>query len=236
MVGCARCCVHTSMRAVNLFVNLCGVGVIIYSLWLIKKWQVGVSELPSVSYIPKPWFIYACLGVGMAVCLSTLCGHIVAHRSSSSVLFIYIISIFSLLCLEVSVIVAIFYKMNWEMQLAKFIDKNHIKFKDFLIFHVNMCRLIVILILVPQIKVIVLAAILWVIGAEPRAHCNDSEIPNFRYSFLAAPTQSLLDKICGPQIEGNLQHAAESKRNCGGGQPCRLLEGKVADAWRKMGL
>ncbi|ONI33891.1 hypothetical protein PRUPE_1G451700 [Prunus persica] len=129
----------------------------------------------------------------MAVCLSTLCGHIVAHRSSSSVLFIYIISIFSLLCLEVSVIVAIFYKMNWEMQLAKFIDKNHIKFKDFLIFHVNMCRLIVILILVPQIKVIVLAAILWVIGAEPRAHCNDSEIPNFRYSFLAAPTQSVLD-------------------------------------------
>ncbi|BBG95330.1 Tetraspanin family protein [Prunus dulcis] len=63
-------------------------------------------------------------GVGMAVCLSTLCGHIVAHRSSSSVLFI---------------------------QLAKFIDKNHIKFKDFLIFHVNMCRLIVILILVPQL-------------------------------------------------------------------------------------
>ncbi|CAB4266510.1 unnamed protein product [Prunus armeniaca] len=88
MVGCTRCCVHTSMRAVNLFVNLCGVGVIIYSLWLIKKWQVGVSELPSVSYIPKPWFIYTCLGVGMAVCLSTLCGHIVAHRSSSSVLFI----------------------------------------------------------------------------------------------------------------------------------------------------
>ncbi|CAL2234387.1 unnamed protein product [Prunus armeniaca] len=193
MVGCTRCCVHTSMRAVNLFVNLCGVGVIIYSLWLIKKWQVGVSELPSVSYIPKPWFIYTCLGVGMAVCLSTLCGHIVAHRSSSSVLFIYIISIFSLLCLEVFVIVAIFYKMNWQMKLAKFIDKNHIKFKDFLIFHVNMCRLIVILILVPQIKVIVLAAILWVIGAEPRAHCNDSEIPNLRYSFLAAPTQSLLD-------------------------------------------
>ncbi|XP_008220044.1 PREDICTED: tetraspanin-19-like isoform X2 [Prunus mume] len=193
MVGCTRCCVHTSMRAVNLFVNLCGVGVIIYSLWLIKKWQVGVSELPSVSYIPKPWFIYTCLGVGMAVCLSTLCGHIVAHRSSSSILFIYIISIFSLLCLEVSVIVAIFYKTNWQMQLAKFIDKKHIKFKEFLIFHVNLCRLIVILILVPQIKVIVLAAILWVIGAEPRAHCNDSEIPNLRYSFLAAPTQSILD-------------------------------------------
>ncbi|KAL6296399.1 hypothetical protein ACE6H2_004541 [Prunus campanulata] len=193
MVGCTRCCLHTSMRAVNLFVNLCGVGVIIYSLWLIKKWQVGFSELPSVSYIPKPWFIYACLGVGMAVCLSTLCGHIVANRTSSSLLFIYIIFIFSLLCLEVSVIVAIFYKMNWEMQLAKFIDENHIKFKNFLIFHVKMCRLIAILILVPQIKVIVLAAILWVIGAEPRAHCNDSGIPNFRYSFLAAPTQSLLD-------------------------------------------
>lgn len=41
----------------------------------------------------------------------------------------------------------------WQ-QLAKFIDKNHSKFKDFLIFHVNMCRLIVILILVPQVLIL----------------------------------------------------------------------------------
>ncbi|KAB2629602.1 eukaryotic translation initiation factor 3 subunit L-like [Pyrus ussuriensis x Pyrus communis] len=88
MVGSARLCLHNSMRALNLFVNVCGVGVIIYSLWLIKKWQVGVSELPPVSHVPKPWFIYTCLGMGIAVCLSTLCGHMVANSISSFTLFI----------------------------------------------------------------------------------------------------------------------------------------------------
>ncbi|KAM1573503.1 hypothetical protein FF2_042877 [Malus domestica] len=194
MVGSARLCLHNSMRAVNLFVNVCGVGVIIYSLWLIKKWQVGVSELPPVAHVPKPWFIYACLGMGIAVCLSTLCGHMVANSISSFILFIYIISIFCLLGIEVGVIVNIFYRMDWEVQFAKYIDEHHTLFKNFLTFHLNMCRLIVVLILIPQIKAIVLAIILWAIGSEPRAdQCNYSDVTNFTYSFLAAPTQSLLD-------------------------------------------
>ncbi|RXH91843.1 hypothetical protein DVH24_020866 [Malus domestica] len=139
MVGSARLCLHNSMRAVNLFVNVCGVGVIIYSLWLIKKWQVGVSELPPVAHVPKPW-------------------------------------------------------MDWEVQFSKYIDEHHTLFKNFLTFHLNMCRLIVVLILIPQIKAIVLAIILWAIGSEPRAdQCNYSDVTNFTYSFLAAPTQSLLD-------------------------------------------
>ncbi|KAM1022478.1 hypothetical protein ACFX15_042606 [Malus domestica] len=171
MVGSARLCLHNSMRAVNLFVNVCGVGVIIYSLWLIKKWQVGVSELPPVAHVPKPWFIYTCLGMGIAVCLSTLCGHMVANSISSFILFIVSF-----------------------LQFAKYIDEYHTLFKNFLTFHLNMCRLIVVLILIPQIKAIVLAIILWAIGSEPRAdQCNYSDVTNFTYSFLAAPTQSLLD-------------------------------------------
>ncbi|XP_048437716.1 tetraspanin-19-like isoform X1 [Pyrus x bretschneideri] len=194
MVISARCCLNNSMRALNLFVNVCGVAVIIYSLWLTKKWQVGVSELPPVSIVPKPWFIYTCLGMGIAVCLSTLCGHIVANSVSSFTLFIYIIFVFCLLCLEVGVIVSIFYRMDWEKQFAKYIDEDHTLFKNFLRFHLNMCRIIVILILIPQIKATVLAIILWAIGSEPRTeHFNSSDVTNFRYSFLAAPTQSLQD-------------------------------------------
>ncbi|CAN6681987.1 unnamed protein product [Malus baccata var. baccata] len=194
MVISARCCLNNSMRVLNLLVNVCGVAVIIYCLWLTKKWQVGVSELPPVSIIPQPWFIYTCLGMGIVVCLSTLCGHIVAHSVNSFILFIYIIFVFCLLCLEVGVIVSIFFRMDWEVQFAKYIDEDHTPFKKFLRFHLNMCRIIVILILIPQIKATVLAIILWAIGSEPRTeHFNSSDVTNFRYSFLAAPTQSLQD-------------------------------------------
>ena len=55
MARCRRCCLHNSIRAVNLIVNICGVGMIIYSLWLLKKWQDGVADLPYVSYLPRPW-------------------------------------------------------------------------------------------------------------------------------------------------------------------------------------
>ncbi|XP_050160064.1 tetraspanin-19-like isoform X2 [Malus sylvestris] len=182
MVGSARLCLHNSMRAVNLFVNVCGVGVIIYSLWLIKKWQVGVSELPPVAHVPKPWYGNCCLPEHPL--WSYGCQF---HQQFHSLHCI-------LSGIEVGVIVNIFYRMDWEVQFAKYIDEHHTLFKNFLTFHLNMCRLIVVLILIPQIKAIVLAIILWAIGSEPRAdQCNYSDVTNFTYSFLAAPTQSLLD-------------------------------------------
>jgi hypothetical protein len=117
MVSCTRCCLQSSMRVVNLFLSLCGIGMIIYTLWLLKKWQDGVALLSTVSSLPRPWsislyfpliffffflyfcislrffllffrFIYTCLAVGIAVSLSTLSGHMVANCISNYTLCI----------------------------------------------------------------------------------------------------------------------------------------------------
>ncbi|XWS70337.1 hypothetical protein CRYUN_Cryun03dG0039300 [Craigia yunnanensis] len=63
--------------------------------------------------IVKVRFIYTCLGVGIAVCLSTLFSYMVSNCISSSILCIYIFSICSLLFLEVAVIDTIFFKYDW---------------------------------------------------------------------------------------------------------------------------
>ncbi|XP_050151311.1 tetraspanin-19-like isoform X1 [Malus sylvestris] len=63
-------------------------------------------------------FIYTRLGMVIDVRLSTLCGHIVANSISNFTLFIYIISIFCLLCLDVGVIASVFYRMDWEVVYA----------------------------------------------------------------------------------------------------------------------
>lgn len=88
MARCARCWVRGSMRAMNVIVNICGVGMIIYSLWLQKMWDDGVALLPSVANLPLPWFIFTCLGIGIAVCFSTLFGHVVANCIGNSSLCI----------------------------------------------------------------------------------------------------------------------------------------------------
>ncbi|KAF3446439.1 hypothetical protein FNV43_RR11618 [Rhamnella rubrinervis] len=51
--------------------------------------------------------------------------------------------------------------MDWESQISKYIDGYHIEFKSFVLFHLNMCRFIVIMILLPQLNVIVVAISLW---------------------------------------------------------------------------
>ncbi|KAB2024795.1 hypothetical protein ERO13_D06G095600v2 [Gossypium hirsutum] len=113
MPRCSRCCLHHSMKIVNLIMNFLGIAIIVYSLWLQKKWNIGVAQLVSFPSIPNPWFIYTCFGVGIAVCLSSLFSFIVSNCISTSILCIYIFSVCSLLFLEIAVIVTIFFKNDW---------------------------------------------------------------------------------------------------------------------------
>ncbi|KAB2077475.1 hypothetical protein ES319_A06G102900v1 [Gossypium barbadense] len=113
MTRCSRCCLHYSMKIVNLIMNFLGIAIIVYSLWLQKKWNIGVAQLLSFPSIPNPWFIYTCFGVGIAVCLSSLFSFIVSNCISTSVLCTYIFSVCSLLLLEIAVIVTIFFKNDW---------------------------------------------------------------------------------------------------------------------------
>ncbi|KAK6912714.1 hypothetical protein RJ641_022315 [Dillenia turbinata] len=189
MIRCTRCCLHCSMKIVNTVVNLCGIGMIIYSLWLLKKWFEGVAELGSPVPLPRPWFIFTCLGVGMVVCLSTLTGYMVYNCMSNHSLAIYILSICSLLSLQVAVIVTVYFKMDWASEIDKYIDDKHKYFERFINFHLMLCRYIMVMVAAVQANVVLLAAILWFVGTEPRIHCHTSEppSPSLRFSFLIGP-------------------------------------------------
>ncbi|KAI4380916.1 hypothetical protein MLD38_007049 [Melastoma candidum] len=192
MAKCARCCLHSTLRGVNMVVNLFGVGMVIYSLWLEKKWDDGVSSLTTTTDLPRPWFIYTCMGVGIAVCLSMVGGYIVSNCLSHSSLCIYIISLVSILFVEVAVLVMIFFRADWEKLITEYIDEEHEEFEDFVIFHYTMCRLIVITIAVLQVVVIAFAVILWVVGTAPRSLNRAPQPPTFRQSFLVTPISTTM--------------------------------------------
>ncbi|XP_008789336.2 tetraspanin-19-like isoform X2 [Phoenix dactylifera] len=78
MVYCPRCWLHHGIRVLNLVANFFGMGMIVYSLWLLKLWREGlVEEGASSSSLPRPWFIYAFLGLGIVACFNALIGHMV---------------------------------------------------------------------------------------------------------------------------------------------------------------
>ncbi|TYG64562.1 hypothetical protein E1A91_D06G112700v1 [Gossypium mustelinum] len=174
MPRCSRCCLHHSMKIVNLIMNFLGIAIIVYSLWLQKKWNIGVAQLVSFPSIPNPWFIYTCFGVGIAVCLSSLFSFIVSNCISTSILCILI---------------------------SKYIDENHEYFKNFVVFHEKMCRLITLLILVPQVGVIALAIILWRVGIERISEREQSGLGDFTTSFLVGTGPAILNNnttiLCG---------------------------------------
>ncbi|GLT25439.1 hypothetical protein SLA2020_005670 [Shorea laevis] len=191
---CIRCCLHNSLKISNLIMNLLGIAMIIYCLWLQKKWDEGVSQLPTIKDLPRPWFIYASLGVGISICLSTVFGYIVGNSLSSSTLAVYIVSICSLVFLQVAVIVTIFFNFDWSKEIAKYIDERHQEFESFVIFHLRMCQFIAIMILVPQVTIVALGIILLTIGSERMTRIRNSVIPDFTRSFLVVGSESgLLD-------------------------------------------
>ncbi|XAR70880.1 hypothetical protein NMG60_11027916 [Bertholletia excelsa] len=207
MVRCSSYCVYKTLRIVNIIVNLLGVLMIIYSLWLLKVWDTEIAQLPSVVGLPLPWFIYASIGVGIAVCIITLSGHMVANCISKSILVIYTFSIFSLLLIQAGVIVVILFRIDWENEIIWYIDSHHTSFKSFILFHLLICRLIAILFLVAQTSIVALAAILCVIGTEPtiQSHLSDPH-EVITQSFLMVPSSS----SSAPEDPGRPQETLKS--------------------------
>ncbi|XP_034917440.1 tetraspanin-19 isoform X2 [Populus alba] len=204
MTRCARCCLHDSIRIVNLVMLLCGIGTIIYSLWLQKKWDESITKFPLGSSPLIPWFIYTFLGAGIVVCLSTIGGYIIANCISNSTLCFYIVAICCLLFLEVAVIVAIFFKIDWGKQITTYTGQKNTDFEILMTFHVKIRRAIMLLIMVAQISVVILAAILLAAGTEPRTHFQEVATPVFSQSFLV-PAES----------PGSAEGSRQACRRCG---------------------
>ncbi|KAJ6295556.1 hypothetical protein OIU78_023558 [Salix suchowensis] len=184
MARCARCCLRNLIKIVNLAMLLCGAGMIIYSLWLQKKWDESIAEFPRSSSPLKPWFIYTLLGVGIVVCLSTIGGYIITNCISNSTLCFYIVAICCLLFLEVAVIVAIFFKIDWGKQISTYTGQKNTDFEILVSIHVKISRAIMLLIMVAQISVVILAAILLAAGTEPRTHLQEAYTSVLNQSFL----------------------------------------------------
>ncbi|XP_047307065.1 tetraspanin-18-like [Impatiens glandulifera] len=192
--------IYNTMRSVNVLVNVFGAIMIIYSLWLLKIWFNFLLHIPSPSSLPKPWFILVCLGVGISVCLITLSGYIVAHYLTKYILAIYILLMVCLLSIQAAIIVTIYFKINWEMKIVEYIDDQHKQFKIFIFFHLTICRYMTIFVLAAQSAIVVLAIILWTVGADGMICYEVSNPIDIHQSFLDYNSRPIIDLT---QLEEN---------------------------------
>ncbi|XP_061964112.1 tetraspanin-18-like isoform X2 [Populus nigra] len=153
-------------------------------------------------------FIFTFLGVGIVVCLSTVGGHIIANCISNSTLLFYIVAICCLLSLEATMVVAIFFKTNWGKKISAYTGEKNTCFEMFILIHVKISCAITILILVAQSSVVILAAILWAVGREPRTDFLEVDTSVFIQSFLV-PAES----------PGFAERPGQACRGCGTSLP-----------------
>ncbi|KAI9106508.1 hypothetical protein K1719_022036 [Acacia pycnantha] len=177
-------------RLVNSIVTLYGVGIIIYCLWFLNTWKEKTVGLP---FSTTPLFIHVCMAIGIALCLGTTCGCVVANCFSDCMLSIYIVVICCLLLLEIALVVIIFIATNWVQKVDESIDEKYSEFRIFILFHLFMCRIILLVSLIPQITAIALGISLLALGPQAaRSGCDSpSVIPDFLQSFLVLPSSSV---------------------------------------------
>ncbi|KAB5553246.1 hypothetical protein DKX38_010557 [Salix brachista] len=101
----------------------------------------------------------------------------------------YIVAVCCLLFLEATMLVAIFFKMDWGKKISAYTGEENTYFEMVILINVKISSAITILILVAQSSVVILAAILLATGAEPRTHFLEVDTSIFIQSFLV-PTES----------------------------------------------
>ncbi|WOL05390.1 tetraspanin-19-like [Canna indica] len=175
-----RSCVQSLLKVVNAAIGLAGMGMILYSLWMIRSWSTNIDGSSSgANDTAPPWFIYTFLGIGIFFCLITCSGHIAAETTNGHCLCCYIVFVFLLIALEVAITADIFLNRNWEEDFPKDPTGKFDELKGFVRLNFEMCKWIGLLVVAAQAFSIVVAMVLRTLGPDNETDydSDDDSIP-----------------------------------------------------------
>lgn len=189
-----RTCIKLGMKIINSIFTLVGIAMISYSLWMLKQWQGSDQNLTLLhGDLPRPWFIYTFLSMGMILCLITFVGHIAIESTNRNYLAIYIFSLLLLLILQGGFIAHVLLDKSWEDDIPKDPTGRFKQLKEFIKNNLFICKCVGLIALVVQAVTVFLAFILRILGPDPRRYRDsDYEYRHFRHdlqqSFLIQPS------------------------------------------------
>ncbi|XP_078176348.1 tetraspanin family protein [Carex rostrata] len=187
MVGrMARSSLQTVLKLVNSLIGLAGMGMILFSLWMIRGWykQFGSSDSNP------PWFIFTFLGLGVFFCFITCSGHIAAETVNGHCLSCYTVLLFFILILEAAIVADIFLNGNWEEDFPEDPTGKFDELKSFVRSNAEMCEWVSLSVVAAQAVSVFLAMVLRALGPDPGSYYDsDDELVPTRLPLLRNQSQ-----------------------------------------------
>ncbi|KAJ6822568.1 tetraspanin-19 [Iris pallida] len=168
----ARSCLQSLLKLVNSVMGLAGMGMILYSLWMIRVWYRQTGDFWSHSN--PPWFIYTFLGLGVTFCLITCSGHIATETANGHCISCYMVFVFLLVMLEAAVTADIFLNRDWEEDFPEDKTGRFEEFKHFVRSNFELCKWIGLGVVAVQALSVFLAIVLRALGPD-RGSYYDSD-------------------------------------------------------------
>ncbi|CAL5411228.1 unnamed protein product [Camellia sinensis] len=193
MARTVKSCLQLSLKLVNSTMGILGIATILYSMWMVRAWQLDMEGSTSQSHnFYLPWFIHAFAGIGVTLCAITSLGHIAADTCNIHCLSCYMVEIFFLLLVETALAVDISLNSDWEKDLPEDPSGRFDDFKDFVKSNFHICKWIALFIVFAQGCSIGLAAVLRSHGKdERRKYESEDDYAQARLPFLGYPVQPL---------------------------------------------
>jgi len=180
-----RCCLQSTLKIVNSILTMVGLAMVLYSLWMLNKWNsqenvlrpgsslagrpfLGLGSSFGHMYIsadlPPPWFIYTFLGMGIFLCFITCSGHVAAETANGHCLSCYMLFVGLLLITEAGVTADVFFNKNWEEDFPDDPTGQFDQVKNFLRENFDICKWVGLTVLILQVLSVLLAMILRAVG------------------------------------------------------------------------
>ncbi|KAG0462215.1 hypothetical protein HPP92_020691 [Vanilla planifolia] len=186
-----RSFLQSLLKLANSVIGLAGVGMILYSLWMLRVWYKEVQSYWGAGPdSPLPWFIYTILGLGVSLSMITCSGHIAAETANVHCLSCYMVLLFSLVVLESAVTADVFLNSDWEEDFPMDKTGRFNELKNFVRTNFEFCKWIALVVVAAQASSILLAMVLRALGSYRGSYYDsDDDFINARLPLIRNQVQ-----------------------------------------------
>ncbi|EYU27959.1 hypothetical protein ABFS82_13G108200 [Erythranthe guttata] len=121
----------SSLKLLNFSVGVGGIALIVFGISTVRVLQPHRKDDSSSHHLYFPWFFYAFLGVGIALCAVTYLGYIASHTANFRCFYSYIYIVLLLLILELVITTKVFSDPNLKKELPAELSERFDEFNDF---------------------------------------------------------------------------------------------------------
>ncbi|PKU64786.1 Tetraspanin-19 [Dendrobium catenatum] len=153
MLRFVRSCLQFLLKLVNSVIGLMGMGMTLYSLWMLRVWYKQVHSFwTSGPDSTLPWFIYTCLGLGVYFCIISCAGHISAETANGCCLSSYIVFVLLLVMMEAAISADVLLNKVWEKDFPEDPTGRFDELKKFVISNYELCKWIALVVVSAQVN------------------------------------------------------------------------------------